>query len=148
MRLHWGAGIAAVYLAFATATSGFVFFAMHQPVELVRPDYYEQALAHDAHRRAVARVEALGPRFTCEIAEGGRAIALRLPSEQAGRATGTVWLYRPADSRDDRTIPIAVDAGGRQRIALDGLAQGRWLARVQWTVDGVDYYAEREVTRP
>ena len=148
MRLHWGAGIAAVYLAFATATSGFVVFAMRQPVELVRPDYYEQALAHDAHRRAVVRADALGGRFTCELVDGGRAIALRLPAEHASRARGSVWLYRPSDSRADRTTPIAVDAAGRERVTLDGLVAGRWLARVQWTVDGVDYYAEREVTRP
>jgi hypothetical protein len=145
-RLHWGLGIAAVYIAFAGATTGFVAFAMRQNVELVRPDYYDYSLAHDAHRHAAARATALGDRFQMQMEPGGAAVTVAWPLEQAGRVRGTVSLYRPSDASADRRLFASPDAQGRQRIVLAGLAPGLWRLQVQWTVDGVAFYSERAVT--
>ena len=144
MRLHWGVGIAATYLVFAGATAGFVAFAMQQRVELVRPDYYAHSLAHDAQRRAEARTAALGTRFQIDVDEHGRTIGVTWPKQHAGRIRGTAWLYRPSDSSADRHLPIAAGPDGRQTIRLDGPA-GRWLLRLEWTIDGVDYVAGRDL---
>ena len=144
MRLHWGVGIAATYLVFAGATAGFVAFAMQQRVELVRPDYYAHSLTLDAQRRAEARTAALGTRFHIDVDARGRTIAVTWPPEHAGRARGTVWLYRPSDSSADRRLAIAPDAQGRQSFRLDG-PTGRWLVRLDWTVDGDAYVAERDL---
>lgn len=145
MRLHWGAGIAATYVAFATATSGFVVFAMGQRVELVRPDYYEYSLAHDAHRAAAARAAALGSRFGLDVAADGRRVAVSWPAEQAGRIRGTIRLYRPSDVSADRRIEAAPDVEGRQVVSLAGLAAGRWRLQLDWQTDGVAYAAERDL---
>ena len=144
MRLHWGVGVAATYLVFAGATAGFVTFAMQQRVELVRPDYYAHSLAHDAQRRAEARAAALGARFQIDVDERGRTIGLTWPREHAGRVRGTAWLYRPSDSSADRHVAIAPGSDGRQTLRLDGPA-GRWLLRLEWTVDEADYAAGRDV---
>jgi nitrogen fixation protein FixH len=144
MRLHWGLGIAATYLAFASATAGFVTFAMQQRVELVRPDYYAHSLTLDAQRRAEARTAALGDRFRLDVDNRGRTIRISWPREQAGRIRGTAWLYRPSDSSADRRIALAPDAAGRQALAVDGQA-GRWVVRLEWTVDGDAYSSERDL---
>ena len=144
MRLHWGVGIAATYLVFAGATAGFVTFAMQQRVDLVRPDYYAHSLALDAQRRAEARTAALGDRFRIHVDDRGRTIAVTWPREHAGAVRGTVWLYRPSDSSADRRLAIAPDAGGRQSFRVDG-PTGRWLVRLDWTVDGDAYVAERDL---
>ena len=144
MRLHWGVGIAATYIAFAGATAGFVTFAMQQRVELVRPDYYAHSLTLDAQRRAEARTAALGTRFGIDVDERGRTIAVSWPRAHAGRVRGTAWLYRPSDSSADRRLVIAPDAEGRQTFRLDG-ATGRWVVRLDWTVDGAAYLAERDL---
>jgi hypothetical protein len=144
MRLHWGAGIAATYIVFAAATSGFVAFAMRQRVELVRPDYYAHSLTLDAQRQAEARTAALGRGFQIDVAERGRTIAVTWPRDHAGRVRGTAWLYRPSDSSADRRLAIAPDAEGRQSFRVDG-PTGRWVLRLDWTVDGGAYVAARDL---
>ena len=146
-RLHWGTAIAAVYTLFAASTMGFVFFALSRPVELVSADYYERSLTLDARLAAIARTDALGPRLRIDADAGGDALAIALPADLAASARGHVTFYRPSDERADRTVPLAVDRQGRQRIPLTGLAKGRWLVRVEWTAGGLAYYREQALTR-
>ena len=60
MRVNWGTGIATAYVIFATATSGFVAFAMSRPVSLVSRDYYAESLREDQHLAARRNAAALG----------------------------------------------------------------------------------------
>jgi hypothetical protein len=59
-----------------------------------------------------------------------------------------VTLYRPSDVHADRVVALAPDAAGRQRVPLGGLARGRWLVRVDWTVAGIAYSCEQPLVRP
>lgn len=147
ITLNWGTGIALVYIAFAAATTGFVSFAMGRPVDLVSDDYYAQSLQQDERMDAERNTRALEP-FPAVVPSGAHALVLSLPSAHAGTATGTVTLYRPSDARADRVRPLAIDAAGRQAIALDGLARGRWLVQVRWSAQGRHYYFEEPVIVP
>lgn len=145
MRFHWGTGIAATYVAFAAGTSGFVAFAMGQRVELVRPDYYEYSLAHDAHREAARRAAALGGAFTIDVAADGRLATVSWPRAHAAGMRGVIRLYRPSDVSADRRLEAAPGADGRQIVSLAGLASGRWRLQLEWQVNGVAYAAERDL---
>jgi hypothetical protein len=147
IRLNWGTGIALVYIAFAAATTGFVTFAMGRPVDLVSDDYYAQSLQQDERMNAERNARALAP-LPAIVSSGARAIVLSLPSAHALSASGTVTLYRPSDASADRVQPLAIDAAGRQAIALDGLARGRWLVQVRWSAVGRHYYFEEPVIVP
>jgi hypothetical protein len=144
-RIHWGIAVAIAYTVFASATAGFVAFAMSHPVQLVSGDYYERALTHDAHVAAIARTQALGPRFAIEVTAGGDALIVTVPAEAAAGAHGRVSLYRPADAGADRAVALHLDARGRQQVSLVGLAAGHWRARVEWTALGKAYFAEHVV---
>jgi nitrogen fixation protein FixH len=145
LRIHWGIAVAIAYTVFASATAGFVAFAMSHPVQLVSSDYYERSLAHDAHLAAVARTQALGPGVSVGVTAGGDALIVTLPAEAAAGAAGRVAFYRPADASADRTVTLDVDAQGRQRVPLAGLAAGYWRVRVEWTALGKAYFAEHVV---
>jgi nitrogen fixation protein FixH len=148
-RIHWGAGVAIVYVAFAASTSAFVAFALRHPVELVTADYYEQSLQHDARLDAVARTRALLQPIRVELDAAAGDVRLVLPAEAAAAgATGTITFYRPADARADRVLPLALAPDGVQRVPLAGLAPGRWLVRVAWRAGGLDYFHEQPVVRP
>ncbi len=147
ITLNWGTGIALVYTAFAAATTGFVTFAMSRSVDLVSADYYAQSLQQDQRMDAERNTAALASPPEV-VQSGARALVLSLPSAHAASATGTVTLYRPSDASADRVLPLAVDADGRQQIALDGLARGRWLLQVRWSAGGRDYYFEEPVIVP
>lgn len=144
LRWNWGTGIAAVYTAFALGTSGMVAFAMHERVDLVSDDYYEQAVGLDAHRLAESRAAALGDGFifapNADTAEVSFTWPNALPIE-----SGSVTFYRPSDATKDRSVAIAPDANRHQIVSLAGLAPGRWLIQASWRSRGETYFAERDV---
>jgi len=144
-RWHWGHSIAAVYTLFAASTVGFVVFAMEQRVDLVSPDYYEQSVALDQRRAAEANARALGTDFSITD-NAGASVTVRWPLALTSGASGTLTLYRPADSTADRHTPMTPDAAGTQAVSLAGLAAGRWMMQVEWTMDGRAFYAERVLT--
>lgn len=144
LRWHWGTGISAVYVTFALGTSGMVALAMHEHVDLVSDDYYDQAVRLDAHRMAEARAAALGERFVIAPDPANQRVTLIWPRDLP-IDSGGVTLYRPSDAAKDRTIPIAIDAEHRQIVSLTNLAPGRWMIQSRWLSRGEPYYAEREV---
>ena len=147
ITFNWGTGIAAVYIVFALATTGFVTFAMSQRVDLVSSDYYAQSLRQDQRIAAEQNARSLEPPASVVLTGSGQAM-LSLPLDQAGRAAGTITWYRPADPRADRTTALAIDRAGRQLLPLSGLMAGRWIVQVRWTARGRDYYYERAVLLP
>ena len=144
ISFNWGTGIALVYTAFATATTGFVTFAMGRPVQLVSADYYEQSLQQDSRIAAERSAAELGPVLTVDETTAPAAI-VALPAAHLRDARGTVTLYRPADSRADQVVALQPGADGVQRLALDRLAAGRWVVQLRWTAAGREYYVERGV---
>jgi hypothetical protein len=142
VRLHWGAAIALVYGAFATSTLAFVAFALSQPVDLVSADYYARSLRQDVRLAAVQRADALGPALACAPSADGKSLDLRIPPTATRAAVGTLTLYRAADGRADRVLPLRLNPDGVQRVSLEDLARGRWTVQVNWRVADADYYRE------
>jgi hypothetical protein len=147
ITFNWGTGIAAVYTAFALATTGFVTFAMSQRVDLVSSDYYVQSLRQDQKIAAERNTRSLEPPPSVLLTGSGHAM-LSLPPDQAGRAAGTITWYRAADPTADRTTALALDGAGRQQLPLSGLMTGRWIVQVRWAASGRDYYYEQAVLLP
>lgn len=140
-RPSWGVGIAAVYAVFATSTLAFVAFAIAQPVELVSPDFYRQALTFDGRQAAMTRADALGS--SLEIEAAGHDVTVRIAGQPA--ASGAITLYRPSNAGADYTVRLALDAQGTQRIAAAHLADGRWIVKLSWADRGLEYYREQPV---
>ena len=143
MKWNWGTGVAAAYLAFASATIVFVVFAMNRPVSLVRPDYYAESLRED-QLPARANARQLGATFSI-AREGPDVIRLSIPADQAATARGSVVLYRASDPAADRTFAFTPDAQGCQQIRLNALAPGHWSVKFHWSAAGRDYDTEQPV---
>lgn len=147
MKWNWGAGIAATYIVFAAATSGFVVFAMSRPVSLVRPDYYAASLRQDQQMAARARARQLGSAVSI-AAEERDVVRLRVPVGAGTPIAGTVTFYRASDPAADRTFTFSPDAHGAQDLDVARLASGHWIVKLQWTAAGRDYYAEQAIVLP
>jgi hypothetical protein len=141
---NWGVGVATAYAIFAGATLGFVTFAMRERVDLVSPEYYADSLSHDVRQAAASRALALGDAFRIDTAGDGRSATIVWPVS-AAPASGTIHLYRPANSAADRREPIAPDLSGVQVVRLDDLTPGAWTIRCEWTAAGTPFYAERQI---
>ena len=146
LRISWGAGIAIVYTIFALSTTAFVAFAMGRRVDLVSDDYYAQSLQVDERMEATRNGFALGEALRVER-EGG-AVVVTYRADDASAAPGRIRLYRSADATADREVPMSLDADGRQRLPLDGLAPGAWRLQLEWEIHGRPYFVERALTLP
>ena len=144
---HWGIGITLVYATFATATIGFVAFAMQQQVDLVSADYYPRSLTHDARMAATARADGLGDAFSIAVEPDARHITIAWPTGMRVH-TGEITLYRASDAAADRTIAASPSPEGRQTVPVDDLPRGAWIVRVDWAAAGQAFFAERRVMLP
>lgn len=142
MRVNWGTAIAVVYVTFASGTVGFVAFALQHPVQLVSEHYYGDSLEHDAKRAAIENADRLP---AAVLAADGADIVVAVPVEQRADARGELRLYRPSDAAADRAWPLALDAGGTQRVSTRHLARGRWIAQLSWTSGARRFYRELPV---
>jgi hypothetical protein len=142
MSLNWGTGVAATYIAFAAATSGFVVFAMNRPVSLVSPDYYADSLREDQQLAAIHNTQALE---TSPAVQWNRHddIAVSIPIAHASVARGSITFYRASDVSADRTFDLKPNARGEQDVPVRDLARGLWVVKLRWSAEGRDYYYEQ-----
>ncbi len=138
--------MAVLYTAFASATLAFAIFAIANPAALVSDDYYREATRHDRRIEAAANGRAAGAKLTVETEPSGTpAAVLRMSPAHHGRAVGRVTWYRPSDASFDRTMPLAIDDDGVQRMAIGDLPGGHWRIKVEWELDGRPFYLEQPV---
>ena len=145
MTLHWnwGTKVALVYGLFATGTMGMVAIAVSQRVDLVSPDYYEQALATDTRMAARDNAQRLTG-FSIEESTG----TLTVTWPHVPDAGGAITLYRASDARADRVTPVTPTTDRRQEVSLEGLTPGAWRLQVSWRYEDRPFYVERMLMVP
>jgi len=144
MKWNWGASVAATYIVFAAATSGFVAFAMTRPVSLVRADYYAESLREDHQIAARTNARRLGAAVSVVVESDG--VHVTLPAGAAPR--GSITLYRASNPAADRTFALSPDTRGMQLLRVNQLERGHWIVKLEWTADGRDYYVEQPIVLP
>lgn len=141
----WAWGTVIVYCLFAGGTIGFVLFASTQKVELVSDDYYKKEVVYQQQIERINRTNALDESINWHISESRKTLDF-LFSLQLVKG-GTITLYRPSESSQDKKFSINVMDGGGQHISLDGLSKGMWRVKVEWNgTDGKSYYKEGDIT--
>lgn len=140
----WPYALSAFLGLFVACVVGFGIWAVRQKMDLVGPDYYEQEVRFQTQIDRQARTLAMGQPVEIAYSHDSNRISIALPSTHAqATPTGQIRLYRPSDASLDRTLPLAVDATGRQELDASALLQGRWKVRVDWTSAGSEYTAEK-----
>jgi hypothetical protein len=130
--------------AFAFAT--YIAVTMiRQKVDLVATDTYDKDLQHEKRMGQQRRARALAqPVQVSQLTDPAR-LAVTLPDASA---TGTITLYRPSDSRLDRTEPITLNEERAHVIATGNLASGLWRIDLEWMQGGTDYFHSAQVVLP
>ena len=59
---------------------------------------------------------------------------------------GSVVFYRPSDAKLDRVLKLSVNTTGEQTVDATALRAGLWKIRVQWTINGEEFYYEQRIT--
>ena len=129
----WPYGVAGFLVLFATTVVLFARFALGHPVDLVRPDYYEQEIRHQQQMDRVERTRALGDRAGVRLDASRGAVVITVPASHAGpEPVGTVQFYRPSDPARDRIVPLP----------------GLWKVQLRWSAGDQEYSIDVPVVVP
>jgi hypothetical protein len=142
--LSWGTGTAIALTVFLAGILVLVSIALREDVSLVQDKYYERGQEYDLRRQAIGRAQALSVPLVVEAADGK--VTVHYPrSAHPAEVTGRIVLYRPSNRSLDRTIAVAADSGWTQSISLRDLQPGFWKVKIEWRMNGEDYYSEQPV---
>jgi hypothetical protein len=145
-RNLWPLGIVLTLVVFILGTVSLIVMACSQRMDLVSPDYYERELKFQGQIDSVERTHRGASHASVAYDAAGQCITVSLPPDLAGReVSGHIELYRPSTAGMDRTIDLAPDVKGVQRLDVKDLAPGLWKVRVSWTVERQDYFLDEKV---
>ena len=136
-RWNWGWSIALVYTVFALGTIAWAVFSFSQKVELVSNDYYAQEIAYDGHAEQITNAQQLATPVNAHYSAETQRYTLHFP---IAVSKGTVTLYRPSNSSNDRNFPLNVDAAQEMSFSTQDLLKGRWQVQVQWQSGDKSYF--------
>lgn len=146
MKLNWGTGIAIGMVTFITFIVTLAANMMNHKVDLVAKDYYEQGIAYEKHIEQVKAADAFGDALQVNVNYTTSQLEVVFPKEiDANKIVGQVYFFRPSDAKTDFTETLHPTADNKQLIPLSKMAKGNWRVKLQWKMDGKEYFFEKEV---
>ncbi len=138
MKINWGLGIAISIVLFMAVSIGFIYYAFHQDVNLVRDDYYEAEVQFDDTIDKIKRTNEL--KDNLEISLTTNNIELYFPAAyEKNKITGKIFMYRPSNGAKDFNLPIQLDSSNSQYISTNKLLPGLWKIKVEWSYDSTSF---------
>jgi hypothetical protein len=147
-RNPWPIVIVAYFAVFITFIVGFIVFATRQHVDLVRNDYYEEEVHFQQQLERIQRTRDQGGLVAVKYDDTHRCIMLSLPAARERSASGVIHFYRPSDAALDQDVRLALAADGTQQVDAKKLRGGLWKVRVQWLMDGQEYFFDQALVVP
>lgn len=144
-RNPWPIAIIAFFILFATFLATFVVWALGQKQDLVTENYYENEVRYQEQLDRLNRTQAQAGQTAVTFDAARNCIVISLPVAQAQGASGRIHLYRPSNAKLDLEVPLAINAGGMQTLDAKAMAAGLWKVRIEWIVNGQEYFFDQAV---
>lgn len=142
MKINWGVGIATSIVLFMAISIGFIYYAFHQDVNLVRDDYYEAEVQYNDTMDKIKRTSQL--KDNLEISLTTENITLHFPLiYEKNRISGNIYMYRPSNNTKDFNLPIQLDSLNFQNINTNNLLSGLWKIKVDWNYDSISFQNDK-----
>src|SRR5688572_30701496 len=130
-RNPWPYTIIAYFVIFAATMAGWITFAVHNDMQLVRADYYDHEMKFQQQIDRLARTSRLPKKVHVLYKPAERVVTVSLPSAHSTSTTfGKIQFYRPADASLDQSFDLIVDAQGSQKIDVAALRSGLWKLHI------------------
>ena len=143
-KISWGTGIVIGIVIFIVLSVTMTIIFMTQDVSLVSDNYYEKSLVYQDEIDKQSRTKALNEEV--KINFNGETIAILFPSDYVSKnMTGEIYFYRPSDQKMDFIIPLQISADGSQSIPVERFEKGFWRLKLNWEMDGNEYYNEKAI---
>ena len=144
MKINWGTGILIVIIIFLVTMISFAFYTTTQKVNLVEKDYYPKELNFDTQIEKNSNTEALEEKIS--FIKDDSLLLVRFPSfVEANKVEGSILVYRPSDFEEDIKYTITLDTNRIQYIPTNKLLPGKYIIKVDWAYQGVNYFQEKAI---
>lgn len=144
IKWNWGTGILLSIIVFMLILVALVYVFMNQDVDLVTRDYYGKELSYQNQIDKINNTNKM--RKEVDISFLNNSVQLTFPdSVYDKKASGTVYFYRPSGSKNDFYLPMAVSDKNEQVINTIKLERGLWKIKVEWGMEGKDFYSEKTI---
>jgi len=138
--MNWGNWIIVAFVLFAIFVATLVTICVRTDISLVTRDYYQEELSYQEQldRKQNASQLAVRP----DIVINGTSLEVHYP-ELKSISSGVVTLFRPSDASLDLEFPIQPSVDVTQRFPLNRYDKGLYKARMQWVMNGKEYFIEK-----
>jgi len=143
-KFNWGTGIF-IFIALFLLVNAFVIFkSFQQRNDLVTEEYYPQGLEYQKQIDRFANANALAGKI--KIIEQAGDLMISYPAEFKGKnVKGQVIFFRPSDENADFSDSIAFDTTMIQKIPIEKVIKGKYIAKFFWIMDGKEFAHESTV---
>ncbi len=141
MKFNWGHGIF-IFLTIFLLTMAFVVYKSFQEKNaLVESEYYPKGLVYEKQIKRIANADAMPEKIS--LSELNGSVVIKFPSIfKEARISGSLYFYRPSDDTGDHTEPIKCDSTLLQKVPAGKLMSGKYIVKMNWTMNGKEYYHE------
>jgi hypothetical protein len=144
IKFNWGTGIFIFIALFLLANAVVIYFSLQQKYDLVTEEYYPQGLEYQKQIDRFANANNLSGKLV--VTEEGSDMVIQYPVELKGRdVVGQIVFFRPSDEKADFKDSIRFDTAMIQRIPIQKMMKGKYIAKFFWTMDNKEYASEKTV---
>ena len=137
--MNWGKWIVVAFILFAGFIATLVTVCMKQDVNLVSKDYYKDELAYQEQIQRMNNVNQLDQKPV--IRKSGSFLQIDFDRFR-DIEKGEINLFNPSDPKKDKLYALRSSEDHSQLFPLDDVAKGMYRARMQWVMNGKEYYLE------
>jgi hypothetical protein len=141
--MNWGKWIVVAFVLFAGFIATLVTVCMRQDVSLVSKDYYKDELNYQDQISRMNNVNQLDQKPV--IQKSGNFLVIDF-DQFKDIQKGQLKLFNPSDAKKDRVYMLQSSAETKQSFPIDDVAKGMYRARMQWVMNGREYYIETVIT--
>ncbi len=147
-KINWGTGIAIVIIIFLVFSIGQAI-AIHLFIDydLVEEEYYDAEVEYQLQMKKIERTNALPEALKIKLTN--EYIEFDFPSIFEDKTiSGFIDFYKPSDDLLDKTQAVKVNEENKMYFATNELTTGLWKVKVNWEVDGIEYFNEKLLMVP
>ena len=144
--MSWGNKIFVSFLVFGAIMITMVVISFRQDVGLVAEDYYEQEINYQDQIDRKANFKKLDNPPAFRFDKDNDKVYLEFPSQLVeNKVEGKVHFFRPSAVEHDKIFPIELSQAGTVEMNIEGMIEGMWILKVDWSDGDREYYFEKNV---
>jgi hypothetical protein len=137
--MSWGKWIVVAFVLFAGFIATLVTVCMRQDISLVSKEYYKDELAYQEQIQRMNNANMLDQKPV--IQKTGSFLEIDFDRFKEIE-NGQIKLFSPSDPKKDKTYILTSSDNRKQLLPIEDVAKGMYRARMQWVMEGKEYYLE------